>query len=125
MSIRTSIANNKVAKDFFMKHLSDFYPNGSEFVLKEVKPNFEYHNNKRTDQVQSISYRVVDTISFDTFVVKVKETTPIITQQELEARDMPVYIQFPLENTVVKPYSLEFTTAKVSIVAPYIELIES
>lgn len=123
--MKFSLNNNTVSKDFFIKHLSDFYPNGSEFVLKEVRPNFEYHNNKRTDQVQSISYRVVDTISFDTFVVKVKDTTPIITQQELATRDMPVYVQFPLEHTIVKPYSLEFATAKVSIVAPYVEFIES
>lgn len=123
--MKFSLNNNTVSKDFFIKHLSDFYPNGSEFVLKEIKPNFVYQNNKRTDQVQSISYKVIDTISYDTFVVKVHAEKPIISQDELATRDMPVYIQFPLENTVVKPYSLEFTTAKVSIVAPYIELIES
>ena len=121
--MRNRILNNKTTKDFFIKHLIDFYPNVNEFILKEVKVNYLYENKVKTDRVDSVSYKVIDNLFYDTFTVKVYQDKPIITQKDLDNREDNVYVSFPLERTVVSLYAIEYGIVKVSIVAPDIEII--
>lgn len=121
--MRNRILNNKTTKDFFIKHLIDFYPNVNEFILKEVKVNYIYENKVKTDRVDSVSYKVIDNLFYDTFTVKVYQDKPIITQKDLDNREDNVYVSFPLEHTVVSLYAIEYGIVKVSIVAPDIEII--
>ena len=109
--MRNRILNNKTTKDFFIKHLIDFYP------------DVMYENKVKTDRVDSVSYKVIDNLFYDTFTVKVYQDKPIITQKDLDNREDNVYVSFPLEHTVVSLYAIEYGIVKVSIVAPDIEII--
>lgn len=75
-----------------------------------------------TGQTEAIRYDLVDPTTFASFTVKVEEDEPVITRDELEKSDEPVFVTIPVEETVVKPYEITYGIAKVSIVAPYIKL---
>lgn len=79
-------------------------------------------NGNRTEVIDSVRYDCVDPTTFATFTIKVNGAKTIITQKELEGTDDVVYIDIPVELTVIKPYALEYGKAKVSIVAPYVKL---
>ena len=93
--------------------------------MKNVHENkaFDKATKKSLDKVESITYTVVDPETFTTMKIKVLNPTPVITQDELDRSDSPVFITFPLDKTKVRPYSIEYGKVKVSIVAPDVVLV--
>lgn len=111
--------NNKVKTCVFVKMLSEFTKHDT-FVIKSVRVNkvFDKEANKVSDVNESVTYTVVETETFSSMKVKVTNPVPVITQDELDRSDSPVFITFPLDKTKVRPYSIEYGKVKVSIVAP-------
>ncbi|NBH36639.1 hypothetical protein D3Z58_24840 [Clostridiaceae bacterium] len=111
--------NNKVKTCVYVKMLSEFTKHNT-FVIKSVRVNkvFDKEANKVSDVNESVTYTVVETETFSSMNVKVANPVPVITQDELDRSDSPVFITFPLDKTEVRPYAIEFGKVKVSIVAP-------
>lgn len=92
-------------------------------VVRNIRESYVLDaNGKRTDQIDCIRYDCVDPNTFDTFTAKVLTSKPVISKEALEASDVPVYIEIPVEETIIRPYSIEYGRVKVSIIAPYVKL---
>lgn len=97
-----------------------------EVVLKAIRVSYKYDDEqKRTDIIESIKYDCVDPESFSFFTIKVNTATPVITQEMLETSENSVFLYIPVDEVVIRPYELGFGVAKVSIVAPYVRLLEN
>ncbi|HBI62139.1 MAG TPA: hypothetical protein DDY31_13170 [Lachnospiraceae bacterium] len=109
----------------FERPLADFISN-EKFVLKNIRENKAYDKTtkKVLNVVESITYTVAATDTFSNMKVKVLSSMPVITQKELEDSDCPVFVSFPLETTLVRPYSIEYGAVKVSIIAPQVQLVK-
>lgn len=92
-------------------------------VLRDVKLIYRTERDgSRSDEVIAVRYDCIDIESFSTFSIKVENDKPIITEEELENAENPVFIEIPLEQTLIRPYEINYGTAKVSIVANFIKL---
>lgn len=92
-------------------------------VLRDVKLIYRTEKDgTRSDEVVAVRYDCIDPESFSTFSIKVENDKPIITEEELELAENPVFIEIPLEQTLIKPYEVSYGSAKVSIVANFIKL---
>lgn len=95
-------------------------------VVKDVRVSYVLDSEgKKTEKVDVIRYDCVNTDNFSTFTLKVETTHPIVTKEILEASEEPVYISIPVSEVVIRPYSIEYGNAKVSIIAPYVKLAEN
>lgn len=95
-------------------------------VVKNVRvSNVLDAEGKKTDKVEAVRYDCVNPDNFSTFTLKVETTRPIVTKEILEASEEPVYITIPVSEVVIRPYSIEYGNAKVSIIAPYVKLAEN
>lgn len=92
-------------------------------ILRGVKVSYKQDaQGNPTETIEATRYDCVDPSNFSTFAVKV-EGKPIITAEELEAKDTPTMVEFPLEQVQVKPWKVEFGSATLSISAPSVKLI--
>ncbi|NBH20450.1 hypothetical protein D3Z55_24510 [Clostridiaceae bacterium] len=116
--------NNEAKACVFVKPLAEFTKHG-KFVVKFVRVNkvFDKAANKTLDVNESVTYTVVEPETFSNMKVKVTNPVPVITQDELDRSDSPVFITFPLDKTEVRPYAIEYGKVKVSIIAPFAELV--
>ncbi len=121
--MKVRIDQNLVDAKALSVPLSTFLKDG-EFVLKNIKENYEYVGGKKTDKFLSTTLTCIDTISFAVLDIKVEKHLGL-TAQELEQADTPIYVEIPTEETIVRPYSIEYGKAKVSIIAPTVKIIES
>lgn len=88
--------------------------------MREVRPVFHYDENKnRTGIIEAYSYGVTNMDTLASFKVRVNSTIPVITPEELENSEEHVFIEFPMDETAITPYKLEYGIATVSIVSPY------
>ena len=95
-------------------------------VVKNVRiSNVLDAEGKKTDKVEAVRYDCVNPENFSTFTIKVETTRPVVTKEILEASEEPLYITIPVSEVVIRPYSIEYGNAKVSIIAPYIKLAEN
>ncbi len=98
----------------------------STFAVTNVSIQKKYVNNQATNEVEGINYTLIDTQTFTQIRVKVPTTDkPVITQEQLDASDIPVFVKVPINETIIKPYKIEYGSAHLSIVAPYLELVEN
>lgn len=91
-------------------------------VLKGIRVSYATINGKKTDKIEAVRYDLVNPENFDTFTVKVPGKSPIIEPEEFEKEDKIRYICLPVSDILVKPYSIEYGKAKVTIVAPAVTL---
>lgn len=92
-------------------------------VVRDVKPIFKTDSEgKRTDIVEAIRYDCVNSNDYSTFTLKTLSIKPVITAEELEMSETPVFISIPIDDVVIKPYKIEYGIATVSIIAPYVKL---
>lgn len=92
-------------------------------VLRDVK--FSYikdSDGKATNVIESSRYTCVDPVTFATFTLKVNGARVFISPEAVAEADEHMYIEIPVDETVIKPYAIEYGTAKVSIIAPYIKV---
>lgn len=123
MKNKTTLKGNKLSAQDLWRPLSDFLSENSQLALTEVRPVFHYDKDKKqTEQIEAWKCTVTEMETLSSFSVRVNSTTPVITPEELEEAEERVFIEFPMEETIVKPYKLEYGTATVSIVAPYAKL---
>ena len=53
--------------------------------VADIYPWYEYVNGKRTDRLLGYQYILVNRDGYDKFSVKVAETKPLLTKEEIEA----------------------------------------
>jgi len=124
MPKRANLRDNKISAENIEFSLSNILPGRRKFAVMEVRPVFHYDkDHNRTEQIEAYRYTVTDMDTLSSFSVRVNSTTPVITPEELEETEERVFIEFPMDETIVKPYKLEYGTATVSIVAPYAKLV--
>ena len=80
---------------------------------------------KKTDIVEAVRYDCVNPDDFSRFTIKVEAKDPILTKAILDTAEEPVYISIPIEETFLRPYEISYGKAKVSIIAPYVTIVES
>ena len=107
------------ASDFNI-NLEDYYDN-DKFILKDAQPINEYVDNKKTDKVIGYKYKLVDPESYDTFYVKVKDTTPVIPLEKLSKVNKTIVT---LDRAVIKPYEIAYGKVSISITADKITLVK-
>ena len=107
------------ASDFNI-NLEDYYDN-DKFILKDAQPINEYVDNKKTDKVIGYKYKLVDPESYDTFYVKVKDTTPVIPLEKLSKVNKTIVT---LDRAMINPYEIAYGKAKCTIVANAINIVE-
>ena len=121
--MRTIIKDNTISSDFFLLDANKVLPDKA--ILREVKPVYVLDaKNTVTDKIDYVRYDCVDPVNFGTFKVKVMNSDPIISEDELEASDTPVIIELPLDKMFVRPYKMEYGKASVTITAPYLVIAE-
>ena len=120
------LKDNKMQAQNIAFALSNILQQTTKLALTGVRPSFHYdENRKRTEIVEGYHYTVTEMETLSSFTVRVNSTTPVITPEELENSGERVFVEFPLDETVVKPYKLEYGMATVSITAPYVKLATS
>lgn len=121
---KSILRDNKISAHNISFSLSNIFPEKRKLALIDVRPVFRYdENRKRTDIIEAYAYTVTDLETLSSFNVRVNSTTPVITPEELEESEERVFIEFPMDETTVKPFKIEYGTATVSIVAPFAKLV--
>ena len=78
---------------------------GDSYAVKEIRPRYSYVNGNRTDTLEGFVYNVVNMQTLDMISVLVKQDTPVVTQEEILARQSKnekVMVSF--ENAVIRQY---------------------
>lgn len=104
----------------FLKSLDEVMPS-DKFILKEVAPVYAYADGKRTDKIEAYRYTLVDPESFDTFDVKIKGATPIVTSEMVADKENRFWVA--LDNAIVKPFKMEYGKVSCSVVADSIRIL--
>lgn len=118
-----SIANNMCSIKDFVHRLSDVTKQ-NVFAVNSVSEQKKYVDGKATDEIAGVNYVLTDTQTFAQIRVKTEAKTPVITQEEIEESNTPILVEVPLNETLVKPYKIEYGKVSLSIVAPYVKLVE-
>lgn len=117
------LKDNKISAKNLTFSLSNLFKEMPKLALTDIRPCFHYdENRKRTDVIEAYSLTVTEMDTLSSFSVRVNSTTPVITPEELAEAEGRVYVEFPLDETIIRPYRLEYGTATVSIAAPYAKL---
>lgn len=95
--------------------------NSDMVILVGVAPQFAYENGKKTEEIIGTRYFVVETTTFEKFVVKVPTIVPKISQDFLEKSKGKTYVRFT--NCFGVPYS-NGRSVEWSFTASSIELVE-
>ncbi len=121
--MRAVLTDNKVKVNDLQISVEGLIP--QKAVLRAVRVSFPTDSEgKRTSETpDAVRYDLINPVSFDTFTVKVEGSKAVISQEELEAKDTPIYLELPLNEVSVRPYKVEYGTAYLSIVAPAVKLL--
>lgn len=93
-------------------------------VIRAVRISYvKDANGKSTNNIECCRYDCIDPNTFNTFTIKVPASNPVISNEALEASAEPVCIEIPVDETIIRPYAIEYGRAKVSITAPYVKLV--
>lgn len=119
-----NLENNEIKAEAFELPGRGFLP--EEVVLLDYSCQYKTdNNNQKTDTIECIRYTCIDTKTFSRFKVKVLSNKPVISKKDLEDSETPVYIRIPVDETTIKPYEIQYGKAKVSIIAPFVELVKT
>lgn len=97
-----------------------------QLVLLDI--TYQYKTDEageKTKEVEYVKYKCIDTATYSSLMIKVKTNKPVISNADLEASEDAVYIRIPVDETLIKPYAIEYGKAKVSIIAPRVELVKT
>ena len=118
------IDNNEMKANLLAMVATNFI--SSELVVSDI--SYQYKTDKdgnRTDVIEYVKYSCVDTKTFSCIKLKVETNKPVISKEDIENSEMPIFIRIPVDDTLIKPYAIEYGKAKVSIIAPYVELVKA
>lgn len=120
---KMALKNNEISAKVFEIRLDKIFPKIPDFVLTEVRPYYRYDDNKqKMDIVEGYKYTLIDMDSLFPFNVKVPGGTPLLNQTDIDESEGRIYVELPLEETLVRPYQVNYGKAKVTIIAPYITI---
>ena len=120
-NLKKLIDNNIIAANVLAVSAMDYLPKIA--ALKGISEIYQKDaNGNKTDTLQAITYHCVNTENYHNFSVKTMNTKRIITQEQLDEAPDVVFIEIPVEETIMKPYEIAYGKAKVSIIAPYVKL---
>jgi hypothetical protein len=88
--------------------------------LLTIAPWMKYESGKRTDIQQGFMYTVVDTATFEKYVIKIKGTTPLLTDDQLASAKERIAVKF--EEAICKPYKNASGNYELSITAKGISI---
>lgn len=94
----------------------------ANLILLSVRPDYEYVNNKITDNLIGYKYDIVEDISFEKLTVKVASITPVMTQEQIDNAKDRIYVTFnnaiakPYRNTSTGNYDLSISANSISVV---------
>ncbi len=91
----------------------DYFEQAGVFILKDIAPRYEYDANRnRTDRVIGYNYHVISQSTFDSYIIGVTQTSPLIAADELaklwEAGERPL-VEF--KNPTIRAYHSSVTQA--------------
>ena len=66
------------------------FPKGA--ILEGVRPWHEYAGGKRTDKQLGLAYTLVNRSGYDKVTVKIASTTPIMTNEQIEAAEDDIHV---------------------------------
>lgn len=78
-----------------------------------------------TDEIECVRYTCTDPKTYSSFKLKVETIKPVISKEDIENSETPIFIRIPVDDTTIKPYAIEYGKAKVSIIAPFVELVKT
>lgn len=91
-------------------------------LLISISPWVEYKDGKKTDTQIGHRYEVVETSTFEKFVVKVKDTTPVLSTEQLTNAKEHITVTF--DNAICKPYRTGNGNYDLSITAKSISIVK-
>lgn len=103
----------------FTKLLTDIM-DAEQFAVLAVAPVYAYVDGKKTETVIATKYTVANSETFVNFDVKVNQTVPVVTQEQIDASDERFWVSFT--NAVVRPYKVEFGNVLCSVTADSVVL---
>lgn len=119
--MKLAINKNQIDAKLLEVPLSNFTEN-TEFAVTSVRDNYAYENGVKTEKWLSTTLSCVDTVTFATIDIKVEQHINL-TQDEIDQSESTIYVEIPLEKTIVRPYAIEYGKAKLSIIAPSVKII--
>lgn len=98
----------------------------TQFQLTSVRINRATDaSGKLTDATKDITYTVYVPDILAQINVKVDATTPVVTQEQLDAAndaEKDIFIEIPTTETFIRPYKIEYGAAFCTIKAPFVKL---
>lgn len=118
-----SLKNNTLSALAFEIPASKYLPEIA--VIRDARlSKVKDASGKITDKVDCTRYDCVNPDTYEMFTIKVPGAEPVITKEDLESSTAPIFIEIPMEDVVIRPYSIEYGKANVSIIAPYVTLVK-
>lgn len=116
------IDDNQMSSSFFEIGGKGIIP--EEAILRNITPSYR-KNSEDTERVL-IGWIVecVDAVTASIFKIRVENKDAVISPKDFEEAENLIVIQIPVQQVKIKPYSIEYGKAKVSISVPYIKLKE-
>ena len=119
--MKNIINENRIKIDLLNISASGIVPQVA--ILKNIRITYgKDDNGRKTNLIEVILYDCVNADDFSTFTIKVESKKPVISPEELEEMENPLYIEIPVEKTRIKPFEISFGVARVSIIAPDVKL---
>lgn len=92
-------------------------------VLKEVRVSYKKDDNEKvTSEVEATRYLCINPENYDSFTLKVPGKRPVIEPDDFKEFEAVLYLEIPVSETLIKPYSIDYGKVKVSIIAPDVKL---
>lgn len=96
-----------------------------QFQLTSVKTNYATDaDGKITDVVKNVTYTIYVNDILAQLNVKVDSTTPVVTQEEVDAAmsaGQDIFIEIPTTETYIRPYAMSYGAFSCTIKAPYVK----
>lgn len=121
------ISDNKIPCNKFSVPGTAVFSDGV-FLLKGVSFGYVYDaEGNPTKEIEAVKYSCVDTNTYSYVTVKVPGKVPLIDPKLFAANEDndDVFVEFPLEAMLVKPYRAEKGQLFLTITAPSVALVNN
>ena len=103
--------NGTLSLTCFATPLSAFTTD-TNFQVLGTKVNYRYDaENKPTDEIEGVSYRIAVPSLFGQLTLKVLDAKKSLISEKLLAQESEIYITLKTDNVILKPYRIEFNNA--------------
>ena len=116
------IKNNTIKASNITLNPSDYIP--PKVVLNDIRVSYKSENGKKTDEIETVRYDVINPDTFETFTIKVDGSAPVISPENFDTEEKKIYIEIPVDKVIIKPYKIEYGVVYLSITAPNVKIIK-